>query len=93
MLRVACTAEPRALAARLTAVRFFAFGSSGRTRLHICAGSLDHAELSDTLGALLSAVSSLALNPLSEDTVAKFRVELADSVLAEAGPFRHQSLS
>jgi Ca2+-binding EF-hand superfamily protein len=47
-------------------------------------GSLSRDELADTLGALLTAVSSLSLSPPTAEATAKFQQELAEAVLAEA---------
>ncbi len=59
-----------------------------RQQLNRCvhAGDLTREELGETLLALLSAVSALSLNPHAHQAMAKFRFQLADAVMAEAGP-------
>ena len=47
-------------------------------------GSLSRAELRETLGSLLSAVSALSLNPRPAEATAAFVEELTSAVLAEA---------
>ena len=50
------------------------------------AGELSREELSETLWALLSAVSALSLTPPDPHAMANFRIQFADAVMAEAGP-------